>query len=118
MPDELALGSAAEESGRALVVLLLDLAVIAEDADLGLPEPELPAPERVAISPCALAGDVELEARPVEARGLADRLDVRLLQREDEAQTAQDDFGFFSRCDEGYLEWRQLKEKMCVSACR
>lgn len=109
LPDELALRGATEERGRTLVVLLLDLAVVTHDGDLGLPEPELPALERIAVAPRALAGDVELEARPVEADGLADRLDVRLLESEEEAEAAEDDFGFFAWGDEGHFEGCQLE---------
>ena len=77
--------------GRDALVALLDEDAAALDAEVGLVQAELPAREGLAVAAAGLLGYVELEAGPVEADRLAYRLDVGRLEREEDAQPAEDD---------------------------
>jgi hypothetical protein len=90
LPHELGVGRPAEMSRDALVALL-DEDATALDAEVGFVQAELPAGEGLAVAAAGLLGYVELEAGPVETDRLAYRLDVGRLEREEDAQPAEDD---------------------------
>jgi hypothetical protein len=77
--------------GRDALVALFNEDTAALDAEMGLVQAELPAGEGLAVAGAGLLGDVEFEAGPVEADRLAYRLDVGRLEREEDAQSAEDD---------------------------
>ena len=84
MPDELGVRGAAEVGGDALVALL-DEDAAALYTEMRLVQAELPTSERLAVATARLLGYVELEPGPIKADRLPDRLDVRRLEREQDA---------------------------------
>lgn len=69
LPDESAIGSAAKERACTLITFFFCFAV-SFDADVCLPQPELPAFERELVATGCVVFDVELQPRPIEAYGL------------------------------------------------
>ena len=100
MPNELGLFGAAKKRARALVRLLDDRPAPL-DAELGLEHAEFPALEGVVVPPGGFVGDVEFEAGPIEAAGLADGFDVGGFEGEEDAEAAEDDFVAELGGDEG-----------------
>lgn len=90
MPYKLGLLRAPKKGARALIPLLDDRPA-ALHAELGLEHAELPALEGMVVPARALVGDVEFEAGPVEAAGLADRFDVGSFEGEEDAESTEDD---------------------------
>jgi hypothetical protein len=91
LPHEFGVGGAAEVCGDALVALL-DEDAAALHAEMRLVEAELPAGEGLPVAAARLFGYIELEPGPVKADRLPDRLDVGRLEREEDAEPAEDDF--------------------------
>ena len=75
LPHELGVGRPAEVRGDTLVALL-DEDAPALNAEVGLVQAKLPAGKRLAVPATRLLGYVELEARPIKADRLSNRLDV------------------------------------------
>lgn len=107
MEDKRRLRRPAVIRAHALVLLLLEHST-ARHAELRGEYAELPPNERVPVARCAPVRHVELEARKVEPDGLPDGLDVRLFQREVDAEPFEDELVGVA-CDVGDLELGQLK---------
>jgi hypothetical protein len=88
--DKRGLRRAAVVRAHALVLLQLEHGA-ARHAELRGEDAELPPDERVPVARRAPVRHVKLEARKVEADGLPDRLDVRLLQCEVDAEPLEDE---------------------------
>ena len=107
--------------GGDALVALLDEDAPALDAEVGLVQPELPAGERLAVAAARLLGYVELEAGPVKADRLTNRLDVGRFERQEDAQAAEDDLLAQGEVQEGHLERRELQSgvgRRVSRACR
>ena len=118
LPHELGVRGPAEVRRHALVALL-DEDAAPLHAQVRLVQPELPAGQRLPVPAARLLRYVELEPGPIEPDRLPDRLDVRRLEREQDAQPAQHDLVAEVRREERHLEPRELKGRrwgvrMCV----
>jgi len=80
LPHELGVVCSAK-MGRNTLVALLDDNLTALDPKMGLVQSKLPTCEWLAVATARLLGDVELEAGPVKADRLTNRLDVGRFQR-------------------------------------
>ena len=73
---------------RTALILFLDHLALPFNAYIGLVQAKLPSIERSAIPRGCTLWYVELQTRPIESYGLADRPNIRLLERQEDAKTS------------------------------